>query len=78
MVMYRDFVTRKARLIGSVAGFVRNNEDGSVMVVAEGERGALEKLIGYVRTGPLFSKVDDVQVVWKEATDEFNDFTIAY
>ena len=36
LVMFRDFVTRKARARG-IVGTVKNNPDGSVSVVAQGD-----------------------------------------
>ncbi|TMG57453.1 MAG: acylphosphatase, partial [Chloroflexi bacterium] len=42
-VGFRYYVQRKARQLG-LPGWVRNNDDGSVELVAEGERDALEQL----------------------------------
>lgn len=77
MVMYRDFAQRKARKLG-LFGFVRNNNDGSVMVVAEGEHGVLERFVSLLRKGSVLSRVDQVEVEWKEATKEYGDFIIKY
>lgn len=77
MVMYRDFATRTARkleLVGSVA----NNQDGSVSLVAEGEEKSLNEFIPLLTKGSLLSKVDAVSVTWKDATNEFTQFVIAY
>lgn len=77
MVMFRDFVTRKARNL-NIAGRVRNEEDGSVSVVAEGEEAKLRALIAKLHRGSVLSRVDRVDLGWKEATGEFNDFRISY
>lgn len=77
MVMYRDFSQRKARKLG-LGGFAHNESDGSVTVVAEGSRELLEQYIAYLHKGSIFSHVENVQVEWKEATDEFKDFNIRY
>lgn len=77
MVMFRDFTQRKASALG-LAGFVRNNNDGSVTVVAEGERSVLEQLIEKLRKGSLLSRVDNAEVIWREATNEFKNFNIHY
>lgn len=77
MVMFRDFAQRKAHKLG-LCGFARNNEDGSVAVVAEGTREKLEAYIAYLHKGSILSRVDNVEVVWKEATGEFKTFKIAY
>jgi len=75
MVMFRDFTRRGAIALG-ITGFVRNNEDGSVTVVAEGEEQRLKALLGRIAKGSLFSRVDKVETAWSLATGEFGDFTI--
>src|SRR2546421_8024107 len=50
-VGFRYFVQRKADQLG-VRGWVRNNDDGTVEVVAEGERAALEQLASALEGGP--------------------------
>lgn len=77
MVMFRDFSQRKARKLGLV-GFVHNETDGSVMVVAEGSKDKIDRYIAYLHKGSILSRVDDVQVVWGEATGEYKDFKIEF
>ncbi len=50
-VGFRAFVVRRARTLG-VAGAVRNDSDGSVTAVAEGEEGALRALRASLAAGP--------------------------
>lgn len=75
MVMFRDFTTRKARKVG-VKGFVQNLADGTVEVVAQGERQALERLIDYLRRGSILSRVEGVQVTWRTPQKTFDSFTL--
>lgn len=75
MVMYRDFAHRNARRL---TGEVRNLDDGTVSVVAEGERTDLEAYIRKLHKGPLFARVEDVRVAWKDATGEYDRFSIRY
>lgn len=77
MVMFRDFATRNARRLG-IVGFVKNNADGSVTVIAEGEENTLKQFIQKLEKGPLFSHVDRVEAVWKEPRGDFFDFRIVY
>jgi acylphosphatase len=44
-----------------LAGFVRNQPDGSVEVVAEGEAGDLEALLGFLHRGPRGARVTAVE-----------------
>lgn len=77
LVMFRDFVTRHAKKLG-LAGRVKNNPDGTVWFVAEGDEEALRLLLERVRKGPMLSRVDRVEDTWKEATGQFSDFQIVF
>ncbi|MBX9765325.1 acylphosphatase [Patescibacteria group bacterium] len=77
LVMFRDFVQRKATALG-LSGSVRNVEDGTVEVFAEGEKSALEKLVTHLHKGPLLARVDGVAVEWKEPEGKFKGFSIQY
>ncbi len=59
-VGFRWFVEREAHILG-VAGWVRNNSDGSVEVLATGTRDQLAGLRSRLREGPRSARVDDVQ-----------------
>jgi acylphosphatase len=59
-VGFRWFVEREAHML-SVSGWVRNNSDGSVEVLAIGTRDQLVGLRGRLRRGPRASRVDDVE-----------------
>ncbi len=76
-VGYRVFVVRSAGPL-AVRGWVRNRFDGSVEVMAEGERPSLETLLRDLRVGPRASTVRDVRVEWLPATMEFSDFRVRY
>jgi acylphosphatase len=45
-----------------VAGWVRNNPDGTVGAVFEGRPEAVEALVAWCRRGPPGARVDDVTV----------------
>ncbi len=74
-VGFRAFVLRRASGYG-LTGWVRNRWDGSVELVAEGPRAALETLLADVKTGPSGSTVDRVETFWEEATSEFRMFGV--
>lgn len=64
-VFFRDSVRRHA-LTAGVAGWVRNNRDGTVEAVFEGEDAAVERLVGFCRDGPRGARVDRVEVEIEE------------
>ena len=65
----------KAREFG-LTGWVRNNPDGSVEVVAEGLREELDKLVAWSHMGPRHAAVNKVEIEWECFLDEFSGFTI--
>ena len=60
-VGFRWFVEREAHMLG-IAGWVRNNHDGSVEVLAQGTRDQLAGLHSRLREGPRAARVDAVEV----------------
>lgn len=59
-----------------LTGWVRNLDDGRVEAVFEGTKKNLEKIIEKCKTGPRFSKVTHIDVVWEKSTGEFESFEI--
>ncbi|MCA9705913.1 MAG: acylphosphatase [Myxococcales bacterium] len=74
-VGYRAAVRKQARAL-SLRGWVRNEPDGAVTVVAEGPREDLQALRIFCNEGPPFARVDQVEAIWGEATGEFPGFDI--
>jgi acylphosphatase len=64
-VFFRDTVHRRAES-ANVAGWVRNNRDGTVEAVFEGEKDAVERLVAFCRDGPRGARVDRVDVTAEE------------
>jgi acylphosphatase len=74
-VFFRAATQREARRLG-VVGWVKNRNDGSVEIVAEGEEDAIKEIIGWAQRGPSAARVDDVDVRWRGYTGEFAEFRI--
>ncbi|MFH2044024.1 MAG: acylphosphatase [Pseudomonadota bacterium] len=62
----------------NVSGWVKNNKDGTVEAVFEGENKAVESVVRWCEKGPSLSKVSRVDVSEKEYTGEFRGFDIIY
>jgi DNA ligase D-like protein (predicted 3'-phosphoesterase) len=60
-VGYRDATVREARRL-EVMGWVRNGEDGAVLVHAEGAEQAVDALVSFLREGPPTARVVEVAV----------------
>jgi len=74
-VGFRWFVEREAHILG-IAGWVRNNHDGSVEVLAQGSRDQLSGLHSRLREGPRASRVDSVEVEDEKPTTGLSSFRI--
>jgi acylphosphatase len=64
-VFYRDTTRRMARSRG-VSGWVRNNPDGTVEAVFEGEPEAVESMVRFAEEGPRGAVVDRVETAEEE------------
>jgi acylphosphatase len=74
-VGYRWFVEREAHILG-IAGWVRNNHDGSVEILAQGTRDQLSGLRSRLREGPRAARVDAVEVSDVPPVAGLNSFRI--
>ncbi len=68
--------TRDAAREHGVAGWVKNNSNGTVEAMLEGRRQDVEKVIEWCRIGPASARVDGCDIEWREHTGEFNDFIV--
>jgi len=76
-VNFRYYTQLRARELG-VKGYVRNRWDGTVEVVAEGEREAVEKLLEFIKVGPRAARVQRVDTQWQDPTGQFAYFEVRY
>ncbi|MET0559752.1 MAG: DNA polymerase ligase N-terminal domain-containing protein [Solirubrobacterales bacterium] len=60
-VGFRDAVVRRAEELG-VLGWVRNGEDGEVLVRAEGAEPAVDELVEFLGEGPPAARIESVEV----------------
>jgi acylphosphatase len=74
-VGFRWFVEREAHQL-AIAGWVRNNGDGSVEVLAMGTREQLFGLRSRLRQGPRAARVDDVEELEERPIEGLNTFRI--
>lgn len=71
----RYTLRQRANVLG-LAGFARNNPDGTVIVVAEGPRERLQAFLYWCYTGVRIARIDKLTPTWGPATDEFQGFSI--
>ena len=74
-VGFRWFVEREAHILG-IAGWVCNNPDGSVEVLAMGTREQLAGLRSRLQEGPRAARVDDVEQSEAEPVAGLSSFQV--
>src|SRR5277367_3067861 len=74
-VGFRWFVEREAHILG-IAGWVRNNADSSVEVLAMGTRDQLSGLKSRLQQGPRAARVDSVEEKEAKAVTGLTTFRI--
>ena len=83
-VFFRDSSQRKAKEL-NLSGWVGNEPDGTVQIVAEGEEKDLKELIEWCRAGgpaspnasqggAEYARVDKVNIEWLKPSGQFNNF----
>jgi acylphosphatase len=75
-VSFRWYAAREAIRLG-LAGWVRNEPDGSVRAHAEGPRDAVDEFVAWCRHGPPAARVEDVAVTEVQPTG-VTSFGITY
>jgi acylphosphatase len=74
-VGFRYTTLRRALSLG-IVGWVANRHDGSVEVVAEGRRAALDTFLDFLHIGPPAADVREVDLQWTTASGEFKTFGV--
>jgi len=74
-VFFRAHMREKAEEAG-VAGWVRNNPDGSVEAVLEGELPSVMRVVCWALRGPPLARVEKVVLEWQSYVGEFDRFEV--
>lgn len=75
-VGFRAKTKQRADEIGGIYGYVKNSEDGTVEVTAQGEEEKLQELLSYLKDGPMFAEVTDIDIAWHDTLqDAMTTFT---
>lgn len=74
-VFFRQSTKVEADKLG-LFGWARNEADGSVKIVIEGEEEKIKEFIKWAERGPRFARVGEVKIKWQEAQKEFSQFEI--
>ncbi len=72
-VFYRAHAREFALELG-LTGTIDNLDTGSVEIIVEGPKNILKEFYLWCQDGPKLSEVENVQIQYTEATDEFTTF----
>ena len=72
------FSAKKQAIMNNVNGWVKNDKDGTVEIIAEGNEENIRIFLGWCSRGPLLASVEDKKVEWLDYKDEFTTFSIRY
>lgn len=76
-VCFRHYTRKRAQEL-QLRGWVRNERDGSVKVLAEGPREQLDALLEFLHRGPDGARVDRVRADWQPHQGDLNSFSVAH
>lgn len=74
-VNFRHTLKNFADEIG-VKGYALNREDGSVIIIGQGESKKLRSFLHWIEKSPGFSRVDGFSFRWKEPSIKYSEFSI--
>lgn len=76
-VYFRHYTQQEAARLG-LRGWVANQPDGSVRVVAEGDEAALQRFLDFLHRGSPSARVEQVDIAWAAATGSFSGFHVRH
>ncbi len=76
-VGFRNFTQLNARQLG-INGYAKNLPNGTVEVVAEGDKAQLDALVALLKEGPRYARVDSLDIDERSFTGEYESFGIRY
>ncbi len=76
-VGFRYSAIREARRLG-IRGLVRNAEDGSVEVIAEGDEQSLQAFAAWLRRGPPGAHVRELELTRVPPSGSYGEFDVDF
>lgn len=74
-VFYRHYAKKEAQSLG-VFGWIRNESNGDVYIIAEGEDKPVDKFGKWAKTGSPLSEVENVEIVEEKYTGKETEFEV--
>jgi acylphosphatase len=74
-VAYRYNAMKEAKAI-SLTGYAKNMADGSVEILAQGEKAEIEAFIEWCKAGPSQARVKDIKISWELHAEKRDSFEV--
>jgi len=74
---FRYFVKKVANKL-NLDGWVKNNPDGTVEILAQGPDKTLNEFLEHCKKGPFLAKVEKIDISEDKSKGEFRGFDIIY
>lgn len=76
-VLFRNYVQDSATELG-LTGWVKNLNDGTVEVLAQGLPDTLKEFVEYLHEGSSLSNVQSVAVDWRSVRVTYDEFSVLH
>lgn len=76
-VTFRLYINKAALELG-LTGYVKNNSDGTVIVLAQGEESQLAKLLNKCYAGPDKANIENIIYEWQAISIPYQAFKIEH
>lgn len=74
-VWYRSTAKDFAKQLG-IKGYAKNLTDGTVKILAQGDKASLQKFIDACREGSASAEVTNIKETWREPGSQHSDFEV--
>ncbi len=71
-VFFRDFAKQNANKLG-LGGYAKNLRNGNLEIVVQGEESKIKQYIQLCRGGPIFAKVEGVDIEYIDPEEDKSD-----
>ncbi len=76
-VTFRLYINNVALGLG-LTGYVKNNPDGTVTILAQGEKSELAKLLDKCYAGPDKAHIENIKREWQSISTPYQTFEIEH
>lgn len=72
------YQSRQLAATQKLTGWAKNAEDGTVEILVQGKRRALDQFLSWVKIGPRFATIEKLEIKRQKSKETFATFEIRY